>query len=315
MPQNYMPVRHLKIEPDQAGQRIDNFLITQLKGLPRSRVYRLLRSGQVRINGGRIKAGYRLEAGDEIRIPPVSLPDADANADHIPEGLKAKVTAALIYEDEDYLIFDKPSGLAVHGGSGVKHGFITALRAARDEDEYLELGHRLDRDTSGCLLVAKNRPALLQFQAALKKGAVDKRYLALLAGDWLGGEQVVTHALVKNRTRANERVTAVDPTHRKSKRAESGFTPIKVMGGASLVEVHITTGRTHQIRVQSAELGHPVIGDDKYGDRQVNRQMRKRGLKRLCLHAHTLEFMGAHGRIKALAQAPQLFRPWMHEDK
>ena len=285
--ENLIPkARRLAIDEEQAEQRLDNFLFRQLKGVPKGHVYRLLRTGQVRVNGRRAKPDYRLASGDEVRIPPVR--QAEITPPVRPGSRQlAALQAAILFEDEQLLVINKPAGMAVHGGSGVSFGVIEALRTLRPEQRSLELVHRLDRDTSGCLIIAKKRSALRALHAALREGAVEKRYLALLAGGWSGGERQVRLALEKNVLQSGERRVHVAET---GKPAESRFQPLQAFKNAMLVEVTIMTGRTHQIRVHAAHLKHPVAGDDKYGDREANRYFRSLGLKRMFLHARSLGF-------------------------
>ena len=278
-------VSQVTIGPDQAGQRIDNFLLSRLKGVPRSHVYRLLRKGEVRVNKGRIKADYRLRAGDLLRIPPVRVATREAGTPG--RGQYQRLESRILYEDAGLIVLDKPSGMAVHGGSGIRFGVIETLRAARPRAAFLELVHRLDRDTSGILLVAKKRSTLRALHEALRRGDMRKRYLALLAGPWHGGERRVDAALKKNTLRGGERLVRVDS---EGKAAVSVFRPVGTFAEATLAEVDIETGRTHQIRVHAAHLGHPVAGDEKYGRAATNQQMRKLGLKRLFLHAASLRF-------------------------
>lgn len=276
-------VQFLEIAPEAAGQRLDNFLVARLKGVPKSHVYRLLRKGEVRVNKGRAKPDYRLAAGDVVRLPPVRRPEPGAPA---PGGRAAgqRLEASILHEDDRLIVLDKPSGIAVHGGSGLSHGVIEALRAARPDAPYLELVHRLDRDTSGCLLVAKRRSALRALHELLRTGRVEKRYLALVQGSWQLG-QVKLEDRLRKTVRGGERVVTVDES---GKAAASIFRPVEIGNVASLLEVRIMTGRTHQIRVQAAEAGHPLAGDDRYGDRDFNRQMKRLGLDRLFLHAASI---------------------------
>lgn len=279
-------VQAVTVDAERAGQRIDNFLLNYLKGVPRSRIYRLLRTGQVRVNKGRIRPVYRLKAGDTIRIPPVAVA-APEQAPAIPRGALEAVGRAVLYEDEDLLVLDKPAGMAAHGGSGLRYGVIEVLRALRPHAPDIALVHRLDRQTSGCLLAAKNRRLLPALQARFMEGEVDKRYLALLKGVWRGGPRTIDLALRKGRLQSGERMVAVDTD---GKMAQTRFTPVASYGQCCLVEATLHTGRTHQIRVHAAGIGQPVAGDDKYGDAEFNRAMRRLGLKRLFLHAHALSF-------------------------
>lgn len=279
-------VREVRVGEHQAGQRIDNFLITQLKGVPKTHIYRILRKGEVRVNKGRIKPDYRLQEGDVVRVPPVRTGEAPAPAQPGARVLDV-IAASIIYEDDALLILNKPAGIAVHGGSGVSYGVIEALRALRPEAPFLELGHRLDRDTSGCLVLAKKRSALRAFQALLRSSGMDKQYLALAQGRWGGGTRRVSAPLRKNVLSSGERMVRVDP---EGKPALSIFEPVTRFADATLMRVTLVTGRTHQVRVHAAHAGHPLAGDDKYGDPVFNRHMAGRGLKRLFLHASALQF-------------------------
>ena len=271
----------LEVGEEGAEQRIDNFLLRRLKGVPKSHVYRVLRSGQVRVNSGRVKPDYRLRPGDRVRVPPVrvALPAAKT----LPRPLDLPV----VYEDAALLVIDKPSGVAVHGGSGVSFGVIESLRAERPQAKLLELAHRLDRDTSGLLIVAKKRSALVALHRMLRVGEVEKVYLALVLGRWTGGGREIRERLHKFVTAGGERRVAVHDT---GQAAATRVTPIAATAECSLLELRLLTGRTHQIRVHLAHAGHPVVGDDKYGDFALNRDMAKRGLKRLQLHARRLAF-------------------------
>lgn len=279
-------VRVVEIDASRGGQRIDNFLLTLFKGVPRSHVYRLLRTGQVRVNKGRIKPTYRLNPGDRVRIPPVG--QAESLPIRLDDARRAAIEAAVIYEDADLMVLDKPAGMAVHGGSGLRFGLIEALKEMRPAWPDISLVHRLDRFTSGCLLVAKNRAFLPALQEQLRTDRVEKRYLTLVKGRWQGGPRTVTLSLHKGRLLSGERMVQVD--EEEGKEAESRFIPIEVHDGASLMQVVIRTGRMHQIRVHAAGIGHPVAGDEKYGDPEFNRRMRELGLKRIFLHAQVLSF-------------------------
>lgn len=278
-------VRLVEVTADEAGQRIDNFLARHLKGVPKSRIYRIIRRGEVRVNGGRIRAQYKVADGDTVRIPPVRV--ADNNSAPVPVRPGQDLEKRILFENSRCLVLNKPSGIAVHGGSGLSFGVIEALRAARPQAPYLELGHRLDRETSGCLVIAKRRSFLRAFHEQLRSGEVEKRYLALLAGHWEGGRRRVTAPLRKNQVRGGERMVMVDDS---GKPAVSIFIPVTRYVDATLAEVDLQTGRTHQIRVHAAHIGHPLAGDTKYGDSEFNRSMRDLGLSRLMLHAHLLQF-------------------------
>jgi 23S rRNA pseudouridine955/2504/2580 synthase len=286
-------VRRVRAGEDSEGQRLDNFLLRELAGLPRSRVYRLLRKGEVRVNGKRKQADYRLAADDEVRLPPVRVaPPGDDGARRVPDGLLATVRAAIVHEDERLLVLNKPAGLAVHGGSGLAFGAIEALRALRP-DESLELVHRLDRDTSGCLLIARTRAALRSAHALLREGKVEKHYAALVTGRWRIGRKTIDAPVMTNARQGGERVVRV---HRAGKIAVSVFDPVQTFRGvATLMDVAIHTGRTHQIRVHAAFAGHPVAGDEKYGDRTANAALRDMGLRRMFLHAASIAFRWPDG--------------------
>ena len=276
-------VRFIEIAAEQHGQRIDNFLLRTLKGVPKSKVYNILRKGEVRVNRGRIKPDYRLQTGDTVRIPPVRV--SATTIAKPPQSILQQLADSVLYESDDVLIIDKPAGLAVHKGSGLDFGVIEALRVLRPDAPFLELVHRLDRETSGCLLLAKTPTALRQLNQVLKNGEVDKRYLTLVRGQWDYGEHQVNVPLRKNAVRGGERVVIVSED---GKSALSHFKPISLTGQTSLLEVTIATGRTHQIRVHAAYAGHPVAGDDKYGDAEFNQILSRVGLDRLFLHAHSL---------------------------
>jgi 23S rRNA pseudouridine955/2504/2580 synthase len=278
-------VRQQQIDAETAGQRLDNFLLGALKGVPRSHVYRLIRSGQVRVNSGRVGPSHRLQAGDLVRVPPVaSKPVTPPTA--APDTL-AWLADRIIYEDSRVLVLDKPAGLAVHGGSSVSLGCIEALRQLRPEAKDLELAHRLDRGTSGVLLLAKRRSALRVLHGLLREGQVAKQYLALVKGRWPEGTIEVDAPLVTRRVSGEARVK-VDP---EGKPAQSTFRVLERYGKtASLLEVAIATGRTHQIRVHANHVGHPVAGDERYGDEDFNTYLKTFGLQRMFLHAHSLSF-------------------------
>jgi 23S rRNA pseudouridine955/2504/2580 synthase len=277
--------QQITVERDDAGRRLDNFLLTRLKGVPRSRVYRMIRGGEVRVNKKRARPQLRLASGDQVRIPPFhgaarrGLPRPAARD-------LGWIERRVVYEDRDQLVLNKPSGLAVHGGSGISHGAIELLRAARGKEQSLELVHRLDRETSGCLLIAKRRSSLRHLHALFRGGQVDKRYLALLVGPWAEGARSVKVPLTTDYRRGGERHVRVDAA---GKKAVTHFTPLRRFPQSVLCSVRIETGRTHQIRVHAAYIDHPVAGDERYGatdDSIVQRY----GLKRLFLHAASLAF-------------------------
>ena len=278
-------VHVVQVPLEYAHQRIDNFLLRFLKGVPRSMIYRMLRKGEVRVNRARIRPDYRLQAGDAVRIPPVSIPRPERKICPPPPVL-ARLENAILLEDRNVLVLNKPAGIAVHSGSGLAFGVIEALRQLRSEAVFLELAHRLDRETSGCLALAKTPAALRALHAAFQSGAMDKRYLTLVRGQWTLGEVAVSASLRKV-LRSGERMMEV---HTDGKPALTRFMPVASYREASLLEAKIATGRTHQIRVHAAYLGYPVAGDDKYGEPLFNRAMAYFGLRRLFLHAHRLTF-------------------------
>lgn len=287
-PREIAAASHVDIGPEDSGQRIDNFLMRHLKGVPRSHVYRLLRTGQVRVNKGRSKPTYRLKEGDSVRLPPVRREDASEKAAAPPPNRALKeLESRILFEDERVLVLNKPSGMAVHGGSGLSFGVIEALRALRPNAPFLELAHRLDRETSGVLVIAKKRSALRRLHELLREGKVEKRYLTLVAGSWSRKQDEIRLSLKKQQLRGGERMVEVRGD---GKESVSEFRALEYYPGATMMEVDIHTGRTHQIRVQAAHVGHPVVGDDKYGDRETNRVFREKGLKRLFLHAVSIGF-------------------------
>lgn len=278
----------MRVDASSAGQRIDNFLLRQVKGVPKSHLYRVLRRGEVRVNKGRVKADYRLQGGDLVRIPPLRAagPRTPGQA---PREQLSRIERLVLYEDDRLLVINKPAGLAVHGGSGLSYGLIEGLRQLRPGVD-LELVHRLDRDTSGCLLVSKRRSTLRALHELIRQGEMEKRYLALIRGD-LAAERVKVDApLVKNVLRGGERLVRVD--RQEGKPSVTVFRRLKRLrfqgGVLTLVEAELLTGRTHQIRVHAAHLGTPLAGDPKYGDFEVNRRLKTFGLARLFLHASSL---------------------------
>jgi len=287
-------VRHVAVSADQAGVRLDNFLTRLLAGVPRSRIFRIVRRGEVRVNGKRASPETRLKEGDSVRVPPVSLPSPDAPPPvaRVPRSLIETVRDAIISENERLIVVNKPAGIAVHGGSGVSFGIIEALRAARPE-ETLELVHRLDRDTSGCLLVARKPAALRVLHAMMRDGEVEKGYLALVKGPWDLGKKRIDVPLNTEGRVGGERTVRVQAG---GKSAVSTFSPVQFFRNvASMVEVDLDTGRTHQIRVHATHVGHPVAGDEKYGDKDFNARMREEGLDRMFLHSHRISFDWPNG--------------------
>ena len=297
-------VRIEKLGSEEAGQRVDKVLARLLPGVPYTRLFRLFRKGEVRLNGKRVSGEARVAEGDVLRVPPVRV-EAPVAADapvRVSSRLSDGVTRAIIHEDDRLLVVNKPSGIAVHGGSGVSAGVIEALRAARP-DETLELVHRLDRDTSGCLLVARKRSTLRSLHAMLREeDQFDKRYLVLVRGKWELGKKRIDAPLRTDTRVGGERTVRVDAS---GKDAASDFRVVQFFGNlATLLEVQLITGRTHQIRVHAAYAGHPVAGDEKYGDAEFNRQLRSFGLQRLFLHAHSISFEDPDGRGLVSVSAP-----------
>lgn len=275
-------VRKIRIGSEEAGQRIDNFLRRELPGLPKGRLYRILRRGEVRVNGGRIRAEYKLQEGDEVRVPPARV---RAPGDPPHERKAADMAARIIFEDKRLIVVDKPAGVAVHGGSGISHGVIELLRHARPELRDLALVHRIDRETSGCLVLAKRRSALRQLHERFREGKVEKNYLALVVGDWQLGEQRIDKPLLVQNRRGGERHVVVSNG---GKPAVTRAQLSRTFGSHSLLLCAPETGRTHQIRVHLAALGFPIAGDERYGDETANRAAAKLGLKRLFLHAQSI---------------------------
>ena len=294
-PKQGTAVRFIDICEAHEGQRIDNFLIRELKGVPKSRLYRLLRKGEVRVNKSRIKPEYKLCIGDQVRIPPVRIAEEAPDAT-ISNSLEAVLAASVLYEDDGLLVINKPAGLAVHGGSGINLGLIEALRLMRPQARSLELVHRLDRDTSGCVMIAKKRSMLRYLHQQLREGHIDKRYLALVTGRWPNRRKLVSAPLLKNNLQSGECMVNVSPEGKKS---VTEFAIVKRFELCTLVEARPITGRTHQIRVHAMHAGHPLLGDVKYGDKDSCQHFRQLGLKRLFLHAAslTLQLPGDGGRI------------------
>lgn len=284
------PVRMVEVTESHAGQRVDNFLLREVKGAPRSLIYRWLRKGEVRVNKKRSKPTQKLHVGDQVRIPPVRLGASDGKPAEPPRGMVAALQAGIVYEDDAVVVLNKPSGIAAHGGTGIPFGVIEALRTVRPEG--LELVHRLDRETSGLMLLAKTRPSLLNLQAQLQQSgdgheSAEKYYFTLVAGRWQGAKTVSANLQRGREAETLESQTMVDAD---GKVALSHFKPLSDYTGFTTMEVRIDTGRMHQIRVHAAHEGHPVAGDSKYGDRELNKRLKKLGLKRLFLHAHRIVF-------------------------
>lgn len=284
MPINKNTASQIDVDDTQAGQRIDNFLLKHLKGVPKSHIYRILRSGEVRVNSGRKKPHYKIQSGDTLRIPPIHI--RENQDEHIPDTVLQILKSAIIYEDDNIIAINKPSGIAVHKGSGLKFGVIEAFRQILPEQP-LELVHRLDRETSGCMLLAKNRQILAELHELLrheKISHIEKTYYALVNGRWQEGNKTIDIGLSKIK-RGGEHIMVTDES---GDRAISHFEPLEIFERCSLVKVTIETGRTHQIRVHAEHANHSIIGDSKYGDKQANQYFRKLGLKRLFLHAARL---------------------------
>lgn len=279
-------VQWVEVGDGQAGQRVDNFLMARLKGVPRTLVYRIVRKGEVRVNKKRVKADTRLAVGDLVRIPSLKLAPREA-VRAVSDSLRNLLAGSVLVEGRDWLVINKPAGLAVHGGSGVKIGLIEALRQVREDLDFLELVHRLDRDTSGCLLLAKSRPALLALNDSLKQHRMDKQYLALVAGRWPARRDFVSARLDRYDAGNGERRVRVDAD---GKVARTRFAVRETFEKVTLVAAEPVTGRTHQIRVHAAHAGHPLLGDDKYGSREGESLARRLGLSRLFLHATSLTF-------------------------
>lgn len=292
---SFTTVSLLQIGSDQEGQRVDNYLFRIGKGVPKSHIYKAIRSGQVRVNGGRVRHDYRLALDDELRIPPLRAPDPTSKQAAPPAQFP------VVYEDDVLLAINKPAGVAVHGGSGVSFGVIEQLRAAQPEHSYLELVHRLDRDTSGLLLVAKRRRALVGLQEAFRNAQIERHYVALVVGDWVNDRQHLRQPLLRWTTASGERRVRVDDD---GKRAHTIITLKKRFGRFSLLSAELRTGRTHQIRVHLANQGYKIVGDDKYGRDDINQEMARLGFKRMFLHAARLAFQHPLSERHIMLEAP-----------
>jgi len=307
-------VEYVEISEDNSDQRLDNFLITRLKGVPKSHIYRIVRKGEVRVNKGRVDVKYRLIVGDIVRIPPVRVAERTEES-FVTQNLKDALLQGILFEDEGFLIMNKPAGFAVHGGSGVSSGIIEGLRLIRPEAHFLELVHRLDKDTSGCLLIAKKRSALRKLHELFRDDQIHKTYQALLAGQWARKKLVVTAPLLKNISKGGERMVVISQS---GKAAETLFRRLKLFRNATLVEASPKTGRTHQIRVHAASLGHPIVGDERYGQDEVNKVFKNKGYKRMFLHAETLNFQHPVTGVQMSISAPlpsQLENLLKHEEQ
>ncbi|MFK8048853.1 MAG: 23S rRNA pseudouridine(955/2504/2580) synthase RluC [Halioglobus sp.] len=291
-------VKFCTVDKDYADQRLDNYLLRELKGVPKTRIYRALRKGEVRVNKGRVKAEYRLKVGDIVRVPPIRVP-APTDAPSIPLYWSRQLEEGILYEDDGLLVLNKPSGLAVHGGSGLNFGMIECLRQMRPDDRYLELVHRLDRDTSGCILVARKPAILRELHRQLREKKMDKRYLGLVRGKWPKSCRLVDAPLEKNIVQSGERMVRVS---QEGKRSTTYFSVERRLSGATLIEARPITGRTHQIRVHTKHAGFPLLGDLKYSDDKGEAFARDIDLKRLFLHARSLSFsLPERGKIELMA--------------
>lgn len=291
-----LQVRLVRVDAGADGQRIDNFLLRHCKGVPKSHLYKAIRSGQVRVNKGRISSEYRLQEGDEVRIPPLRMPDPQAKP------VAPKAEFPIIYEDDAILVVNKPSGVAVHGGSGVSFGVIEQLRSARPEVKFLELAHRLDKETSGLLIIAKKRSALVVLHDMMRQSEGHKYYLALVVGEWQAKRQEIKLPLYKYLTPDGERRVRVDKGQ--GKYAHTIVTKVQAYRGYTLLGAQLKTGRTHQIRVHLAASGFPIVGDEKYGRDEVRESFAKQGFKRMFLHAHRLTFNHPLTGEKLVLEAP-----------
>ncbi len=303
-------VQWVTVDAAKEGQRLDNFLSSQLKGLPKGRIYKMIRTGEVRINKGRCKPDSRVSAGDVVRIPPVDLEPPKEQVAH--RGIQMKLSDALIYEDEDILVLNKPSGLAVHGGSGLSTGLIEQLRLARPEEKFLELVHRLDRETSGCLLVARRPSALRRLHKQLRDQdkSLQKRYVALVAGKW-PQYLVDVEAPLEKFERGGERIVQVTEN---GKPSHTRIRILEHLDGCTLIEAEPVTGRTHQIRVHAAYYKHAVLGDPKYQHDDSRDQWRARGINGLCLHSRSIGFKGATGhQVTVVAPIPNPMQRFLVE--
>ena len=294
-------VQLLEVSAGLEGQRINNFLLARLKGVPKTMIYRILRKGEVRVNKGRIKPDYRIKEGDIVRVPPMRMTQADEPVP-LAKGLLERLEAAIVHEDKALIVLNKPAGIAVHGGSGLTYGVIEAFRQMRPQCKEIELVHRLDRDTSGLLMIAKKRSMLRHLHEALRGDGVDKRYMALVRGRWPATRKQIDAPLQKSNVRSGERMVEVNP---EGKDALTLFKVIRRFGEfATMIEANPITGRTHQIRVHALYAGHAIAGDTKYGDEEFSKEIREMGGKRLFLHASDLKFTLPDGEVLAVHAEP-----------
>ncbi len=307
-------VQWVEITENNSEQRLDNFLISHLKGVPKSRIYRIVRKGEVRVNKGRVDVKYRLVIGDIVRIPPVRQSETANEKPSVNRGLTDILQRNILFNDDALMVINKPSGYAVHGGSGIDSGIIEGLRQLYPEQHFLELVHRLDRDTSGCLLIAKKRSALRSLHEQFRKDSVTKTYLALVSGQWARKKIVVNQPLQKNVSKGGERMVIISKA---GKESETLFKRLKLYKDATLVEASPKTGRTHQIRVHAAFLSHPIVGDDRYGFDDINKSFKNRGYKRMFLHAETLQFEHpvSGETVKVSAPLPQQFTDFIDNEE
>lgn len=304
------PTKYLEIDQHHAQQRVDNFLMHHLKGVPRSHVYRIIRTGQVRVNKKRVKPTYRLQPGDVIRIPPIATPLNHTTGVAVPDRFIQQLKSLSLFEDDSVWVINKPPGIAVHAGTSDPFGIIEGLRVLRPELGFLELVHRLDKETSGCLILAKQRSVLTQMHAQIRNGRLEKEYLAILHGRLIEDEMIVTRPLLSNQLQSGERMVVVDNA---GKSAETHIHLLDRFKDASLVKVRLITGRKHQIRVHTASLGHPVLGDRKYGNKPANDAIQKSLCKRLFLHAHKVSFeLDRHYSV--MADMPEDFQAYLKSD-
>ena len=280
-----MPVKYIETTSEDVGQRVDNFLMRHYRSVPKTLIYRIIRKGEVRVNKGRVKQNTRLSEGDMVRVPPIRMPEKTIG--DIPPGQMQRIENHILFEDHDLMVINKPSGVAVHGGSGISFGLIEILRAMRPLAKRIELVHRLDKDTSGCILIAKKAMVLRDLHAQIREDKMIKEYLTLLSNHWPKSKHKIDLPLLKNTLQSGERVVKVDPA---GKQSISFFKVADSYLNADLVTVRLKTGRTHQIRVHALSQGCPIVGDDKYGDKTVNKNFKKYGIKRLALHAQFLSF-------------------------
>ena len=280
-----MPVKYIETTSEDVGQRVDNFLMRHYRSVPKTLIYRIIRKGEVRVNKGRVKQNTRLSEGDMVRVPPIRMPEKTIG--DIPAGQIQRIENHILFEDHDLMVINKPSGVAVHGGSGISFGLIEILRAMRPLAKRIELVHRLDKDTSGCILIAKKAMVLRDLHAQIREDKMIKEYLTLLSNHWPKSKHKIDLPLLKNTLQSGERVVKVDPA---GKQSISFFKVADSYLNADLVTVRLKTGRTHQIRVHALSQGCPIVGDDKYGDKTVNKNFKKYGIKRLALHAQFLSF-------------------------